>query len=66
MEPEILLADEPVGNLDRQTGEKIEDILLELNRTKHIILVVVTHNKSLADRMSRSIGLRDGKIVIGE
>ena len=66
MEPEILLTDEPIGNLDRQTGEKIEDILLELNRTKHIILVVVTHNKSLADRMSRSIGLRDGKIVIGE
>jgi len=66
MEPEILLADEPVGNLDTETGKKIEDILLELNRTKHIILVVVTHNKSLADRMSRSIGLRDGKIVTGE
>ncbi len=66
MEPEILLADEPVGNLDTETGKKIEDILLELNITKHIILVVVTHNKSLADRMSRSIGLRDGKIVTDE
>ncbi|PJA50508.1 MAG: lipoprotein-releasing system ATP-binding protein LolD [Syntrophobacterales bacterium CG_4_9_14_3_um_filter_49_8] len=66
MEPEILLADEPIGNLDTQTGKKIEDILLELNITKHIILVVVTHNKSLADRMSRSIGLRDGKIVTEE
>lgn len=66
MEPEILLADEPVGNLDTETGKKIEDILLELNRTKHIILVVVTHNKSLADRMSRSIGLRDGRIVTDE
>ncbi|OIP88757.1 MAG: ABC transporter ATP-binding protein [Syntrophaceae bacterium CG2_30_49_12] len=66
MEPEILLADEPIGNLDTQTGKKIEDILLELNITKHIILVVVTHNKSLADRMSRSIGLRDGKIVTDE
>jgi lipoprotein-releasing system ATP-binding protein len=62
MEPEIILADEPTGNLDSETGKKIEEILLDLNRTKQITLVVVTHNKSLADRMSQSIGLRDGKI----
>jgi lipoprotein-releasing system ATP-binding protein len=62
MEPEIILADEPTGNLDSETGKKIEDILLDLNRTKKITLVVVTHNKSLADRMSQSIGLRDGRI----
>jgi len=62
MEPEIILADEPTGNLDSETGKKIEDILLDLNRTKQITIVVVTHNKSLADRMSQSIGLRDGKI----
>ena len=62
MEPEIILADEPTGNLDSETGKKIEDIMLDLNRTKQITLVVVTHNKSLADRMSQSIGLRDGKI----
>lgn len=66
MEPEILLADEPIGNLDTETGKKIEDILMELNRTQNITLVVVTHNKSLADRMSRNIGLRDGRIVTGE
>ncbi|MDI6776702.1 MAG: ABC transporter ATP-binding protein [Syntrophales bacterium] len=66
MEPEILLADEPIGNLDTETGKKIEDILMELNRTQNITLVVVTHNKSLADLMSRSIGLRDGKIVTSE
>src|SRR5574340_140898 len=59
MEPEIVLADEPTGNLDRSTGMKIEDILVTLNRTKQITLVVVTHNKSLADRMSRCISLRD-------
>lgn len=63
MEPEILLADEPTGNLDTETGRKIEDILLELNRQKGITLIVVTHNQSLAGRMSRSIGLRDGEIV---
>jgi lipoprotein-releasing system ATP-binding protein len=62
MEPEILLADEPTGNLDTDTGRKIEDILLELNRQKGITLIVVTHNQSLAGRMSRSIGLRDGEI----
>jgi lipoprotein-releasing system ATP-binding protein len=62
MEPEIILADEPTGNLDSETGKKIEDILVELNRTKNITLVVVTHNKSLADRMSQKIGLRDGKM----
>jgi lipoprotein-releasing system ATP-binding protein len=62
MEPEIILADEPTGNLDSETGKKIEDILLDLNRTKRITLVVVTHNRMLADKMSKSIGLRDGKI----
>ncbi len=62
MEPEIILADEPTGNLDSETGKKIEDILLDLNRTKRITLVVVTHNRTLADKMSKNIGLRDGKI----
>ena len=62
MEPEIILADEPTGNLDSETGKKVEDILLDLNRMKRITLVVVTHNKSLADKMSKNIGLRDGKI----
>jgi len=45
MEPEILLADEPTGNLDTETGKKIEDILINLNITKKITLVTVTHNK---------------------
>jgi lipoprotein-releasing system ATP-binding protein len=62
MEPEILLADEPTGNLDTETGKKIEDILIHLNREKKITLVVVTHNKMLADRMSKRIGLRDGEV----
>ena len=62
MEPEILLADEPTGNLDTETGKKIEDILVNLNTTKKITLVIVTHNKLLSERMSGKIGLRDGKI----
>ena len=62
LEPEILLADEPTGNLDTETGKKIEEILMTLNRSKQITLVVVTHNESLASRMSQQIGLRDGRI----
>ncbi len=66
MEPEIILADEPTGNLDTETGKKVEDILINLNRTKNITLVAVTHNRLLADRMSRIIGLRDGKLYNSE
>lgn len=62
MEPAVILADEPTGNLDTETGKKVEDMLVALNQTKGITLVVVTHNQLLADRISRSIGLKDGKI----
>ena len=62
MEPEILLVDEPTGNLDTETGKKIEDILVDLNATKNITLITVTHNKLLAERMSDRISLRDGRI----
>ena len=66
MEPEMLLADEPTGNLDSETGTRIHEMLVSLNRKRGITLIVVTHNQSLADRMSRCIGLRDGRIVKGE
>ena len=66
LEPEILLADEPTGNLDTETGKKIEEVLITLNKTKRITLIVVTHNESLACRMSQQIGLRDGRIYYGE
>jgi lipoprotein-releasing system ATP-binding protein len=62
MEPEILLVDEPTGNLDTETGSKIEDILVNLNVQKKITLIAVTHNQLLAERMSERIVLRDGKI----
>jgi lipoprotein-releasing system ATP-binding protein len=66
MEPALLLADEPTGNLDTETGARIGDLLVRLNQTKGITLVVVTHNAMLARQMSRSIGLQDGRIVFGE
>ena len=57
-----MLVDEPTGNLDTETGKKIEDILVNLNTSKTITLVTVTHNKLLAERMSDRIVLHDGKI----
>jgi lipoprotein-releasing system ATP-binding protein len=66
MEPEILLADEPTGNLDSETGIRIGDILVQLNKTRQITLVVVTHNPLLAKQMSRRIGLQDGSIYFCE
>jgi lipoprotein-releasing system ATP-binding protein len=66
MEPEILLADEPTGNLDSETGSRIGDILFQLNKTRQITLVIVTHNPLLAKQMSRRIGLQDGKIYFCE
>jgi lipoprotein-releasing system ATP-binding protein len=61
LEPKVLLADEPTGNLDMKTGESIFDLLQELNRIKGVTLIIVTHNLQLADRLPRRIELADGK-----
>jgi len=60
LDPPLVLADEPTGNLDPHTGERIEDLLLEMNRTRGTALVVVTHNRRLARRLGRAVALRDG------
>jgi putative ABC transport system ATP-binding protein len=62
-DPEILFADEPTGNLDEATGEKIEALLFGLNKEKNTTLVLVTHDLELAARTGRTIRLRGGKIV---
>jgi len=61
--PEIIFADEPTGNLDSQTGKKIENLLLKLNKEKGITLIVVTHDVDLARRMKRRIHIKDGEVV---
>ncbi len=61
LEPKVLLADEPTGNLDTKTGESVFDLLQELNRIKGVTLIIVTHNLKLAEKMSRQIHLIDGK-----
>jgi len=62
MDPEVILADEPTGNLDTETGRRVEEILLSLNVAKKITLLAVTHNEALAGRMTRSIGIKDGMV----
>ena len=63
LEPALLLADEPTGNLDPQTGEGIHQLLREVNRDLGITAVVVTHNAELARSMPRQLRLEDGKVV---
>ncbi len=61
LEPRVLLADEPTGNLDGKTGESVFDLLQEMNRIKGVTLIVVTHNLRLAEKLSRQIQLVDGR-----
>jgi lipoprotein-releasing system ATP-binding protein len=63
LEPKVLLADEPTGNLDTKTGESVFDLLQELNRIKGVTLIVVTHNLRLAEKLSRQIQLVDGRAL---
>ncbi len=61
LEPKVLLADEPTGNLDTKTGGSVFALLQELNRIKGVTLIIVTHNPNLAAQMPRQILLTDGK-----
>ena len=60
LEPSLLLADEPTGNLDPDPAQGVLDLLLEMNRQHGTALVVVTHSQGLADRLDRRVVLRDG------
>lgn len=61
--PKILFADEPTGNLDAETSERVIDIMLELNRTDGTALVLVTHDPEVARLTARTIRLRSGEMV---
>jgi lipoprotein-releasing system ATP-binding protein len=60
--PQLLLADEPTGNLDMKTSDGIHELLGEIHDQRKLTLVIVTHNERLASRMGRTVQLVDGKI----
>ena len=60
--PKILLADEPTGNLDANTGQDIFDLLVSLNREEGLTIIMVTHNRGLAERTDRCLKLVEGRI----
>lgn len=64
LKPEVLLADEPTGNLDPHSGAQIQELLLDLNREQGLTSVIVTHNLDLARALDRRITLVDGKAKI--
>jgi len=65
-EPEILLADEPTGNLDSRTSIEIMEILQRLNREKAITVILITHEHDIAEYGTRTIVFRDGRVVKDE
>lgn len=61
--PKILFADEPTGNLDAETSQTVIDVMLELNRDAHTVLVLVTHDPDVAALTQRTIRLRNGEMI---
>ncbi len=61
-QPSLLLADEPTGNMDSRTSHEIMDILVQLNQEEGLTVIVITHEADIANRASRRLTLRDGKL----
>lgn len=61
--PDVILADEPTGNLDTHTGEAIHDLLCKINKQKNITFIIVTHNDKLALRADRVLRMEEGKFI---
>lgn len=62
-QPRIIFADEPTGNLDSVTGEKVEDMLFGYNRNNGVTLIIVTHDEDLAKKCDILINIKDGKVA---
>jgi lipoprotein-releasing system ATP-binding protein len=65
LEPPVVLADEPTGNLDPATGEQVADLLFEMNRRHETTLIVVTHSRRMAEKLGRTLVLTEGRLVEG-
>jgi lipoprotein-releasing system ATP-binding protein len=66
MEPKLVLADEPTGNLDSQTSESVHSLFFDLNRLHGTTFLIVTHNRDFAAMMPREVSMKDGRIVSDE
>jgi lipoprotein-releasing system ATP-binding protein len=62
LDPKLLLADEPTGNLDSATSDAIHDLFFQINKQHGTTIVVVTHNSAFAESMPRVVRMRDGKV----
>jgi lipoprotein-releasing system ATP-binding protein len=63
LKPDVVLADEPTGNLDMHTGEAVHDLLLSINKQKGTTFVIVTHNDKLAVRAHRVLRMTEGRLI---
>lgn len=66
LEPKLLLADEPTGNLDSATGNAVHDLFFEINREHNTTIVVVTHNPAFAESMPRVVRMKDGSVELDD
>jgi putative ABC transport system ATP-binding protein len=66
VEPQLLLADEPTGNLDAETGAHVMELMFALQARRGATLLLITHDPALAARCRRSVKLLDGRIVADE
>ena len=66
MEPKLILADEPTGNLDSKTSDAMHDLFFDLNRRRGTTFLIVTHSRDLAGLMPRVVRMSDGRIVADE
>ena len=62
MEPKLVLADEPTGNLDSQTSASVQSLFFDLNRRHGITFLIVTHSRDFAAKMPRQVSMKDGRI----
>ncbi len=65
-EPRVIFADEPTGNLDSENGQRVEDLLFELNKKKNMTLIIVTHDEDLAAKCDRRLHMKDGILTEGD
>jgi len=63
-QPEIILADEPTGNLDSDTTEQIYQLLREINKTYKTTFIIITHDRRIAEKADRIVEVKDGRIYL--